>query len=322
MFQYANDAIAKKTIDPNCISVFEEHWWFDAACPGAWDVREVLRDNRVVASLAFHSYKKLGFNYIGMPELTRTLAPRIAAQGGKPVTRLQNTTSLLGELIDALPSFDRLELCLPPESDLALPFNLCGMRSTATFTFRTEPHVSQTLWQAMEQKTRNTINAAGRQFGVQLHHDLDRHEKLSRQSTKTRAGDRSNYAAIRRIFEACHQRSQTIILTATNDEQQDVASTILVWDEEVLYYWLSARLAGVSNGANSLLIWKSLEFAGIMGRAFDLDGYITPQNGLFLAKFGLAPEVRHYVTSATPLWSGLFGVKALLNGGSGEISYR
>ena len=257
-----------------------------------------------------------------MPDLTRTLSPKIHAQGGKSVTLLQNTTSLLGELIDSLPSFDRLELCLPPETELSLPFNLCGLRSTTTFTFRNAHQPGQTVWQAMEQKTRNTVNAAGRQFGIQMHHDLDRHEALSRQSTKTRTGDKSDYTSIRRIFEACNLRHQTIIITATNDAQQDVASTILVWDDHVLYYWLSARMAGVSNGANSLLIWKALEFAAIMGRTFDLDGYITPQNGLFLAKFGLEPAVRQYVTKATPLWSGLFAIKSLLNNQSGEISYR
>ncbi len=322
MLQYAKDTIAKQIIDPAKNSIFEEHWWFDAACPGSWDVREISRDNRVVASIAFHTYKKLGFNYIGMPDLTRTLSPKIHAQGGKSVTLLQNTTSLLGELIDSLPSFDRLELCLPPETELSLPFNLCGLRSTTTFTFRNAHQPGQTVWQAMEQKTRNTVNAAGRQFGIQMHHDLDRHEALSRQSTKTRTGDKSDYTSIRRIFEACNLRHQTIIITATNDAQQDVASTILVWDDHVLYYWLSARMAGVSNGANSLLIWKALEFAAIMGRTFDLDGYITPQNGLFLAKFGLEPAVRQYVTKATPLWSGLFAIKSLLNNQSGEISYR
>ena len=304
------------------VPLFHEHWWFDAACPGAWDVREIHRDGRIIASMAFHTFKKLGFTYITMPGLSRTLAPCINEQWTKPVTSRQNLTSVLGELIQALPKHDRFELCLPPNSELALPFALCGFRTTATFTFRFRGSSSQTAWTAMEQKTRATVNSASRQFSAQIHDDFSRHERLAELNAKARGGVRSDFTAVRRVFEACHKRDRCAIITAVNDDALDVASAIVIWDNENLHYWMSARLPGICSGANSLLIWKALELATDMERTFDLDGFITPQNGLFLAKFGLEPAIRTYVTKATPIWSGLFGLKSMLNGPEGEVSYR
>jgi len=302
-------------------SLFDEPWWFDAACPGAWDMCEIRRDNRLVASFAFHTFKKLGFRYIDMPGLTRTLEPHLYTNATKRVTVLQNNVSLLSDLLQALPQHDRFEICLPPETELALPFNLLGYRTTSTFSYRSAGKSVQVLWENMEQKTRNVVNAALRQFRVDFHHDFDRYLRLCHKSIKAQRGDKSDYATIQRIFEACAERYQTLIITAVSNDKQDVASAILVWDSTVVYFWQSTRDSTSGNSANSLLIWKSLEFATIMGRQFDLDGFISPQNGLFLAKFGLEPVVRPYVSNVNPLWNGLYGLKSLFSRG-GDVAYR
>jgi hypothetical protein len=150
--------------EPLCDSIFEQHWWFDAAVPGNWDVCEVHRDNVVVGSLAYTSFRKLGFRHIQMPSMTRTLQPRIIAPGTKAVSRLQNQVSILTELVGRLPDFDRFEICLPPESELALPFTLAGFSNTATFTYRCVAEKGSDPWLAMEQKTRNTVATAKKRF--------------------------------------------------------------------------------------------------------------------------------------------------------------
>lgn len=305
-------------------SIFDEHWWFDAACPGAWDIREIRRDNQVLASLSFHTFKKYGMRYIQMPHLTRTLQPVLNPPGQKPVSRLQHQVSLLGELYKALPRHDRFELCLPPESDLAFPFVQSGFQAKQTYTFRAAPHPTNDPLASMEQKTRNVIKTAAKRFYVEEHSDLDRFERLSRLERASRGErDRFDYPAIARILEAATNRNRAMILSAMNERGQETASAILVWDDRIVYYWLSVRNAQLSgNGANSLLLWHAAEFARRRGKIFDLDGFLTPQNGLFLAKFGFKPVVRTFVTRSTPIWDGLFGVKSALMAGRAELRYR
>lgn len=305
-------------------SIFEEHWWFDAACPGAWDICEVHRDNRLVGSMAFTRFRKFGFRHIQMPKLTRTLQPYIDAPGTKAVSRLQNQVSILTELLESLPEFDRFELCLPPETELALPFTLAGFTNTATFTYRCTSEAGNEAWANMEQKTRNTVASARKRFHVEFHSNLDRYFRLSRRSyMASDEVDRTDYEALTRLFDACFQRRQAIILTASDAAQQDVASAILVWDATTLYLWQTVRERENSgNGGISLLIWEASKFASEIGCVFDLDGFITRQSGLFLARFGFQPAVRTYVRNVNPLWNGFYGLKQMFQPVTKEISYR
>jgi len=304
-------------------AIFTEDWWFDAVCPGAWNRQEVRRDGALFASFAFHFYKKMGFRYVAMPSLTRTLEPIVMPGARKPVSRLQSSTALLKELIEGMPRHDRLEICLPPDSELALPFCLLGYRNTATFTFRHEGEPLGALWKGMDQKTRNMIATSRTRLSVERHQNLDRYVRLSRGSSKSCGADRTDYDGIRRAFEACLLRDQATILTAVDDRGRDVASVILIWDQHELYYWMSARDKALSgNAANSLLVWQALEFANAIGCRFDLDGFITPQSGVFLSKFGLRTAIRTYVANVNPVWSALSGMRGIFRPAPGEVSYR
>ena len=306
------------------VSIFDEQWWFNAACPGAWDRREVRRDNQLLASLSFHTFKKFGMRYIQMPHLTRTLQPEVCPPGQKPVSRLKHQVSLLGELYKSLPRHDRFELCLPPETDLAFAFVQSGFQAKQTYTFRAAPHSSADPLAAMEQKTRNVIKTAAKRFYVEEHWDIERFMRLSRiERASSGQKDRFDYPAITRIFEASRLRNRAMIISAVTDQSIEVATAILVWDERVVYYWLSVRNAQLSgNGANSLLLWHAADFAQQRGAIFDLDGFLTPQNGMFLAKFGFKPVVRTFVTRSTPFWDGLFGLKSAFASGGSELRYR
>lgn len=315
--------VMTETLGRSARPVFDEDWWFDAVCPGAWTRHEVRRDGRLFASFAFHCFRKMGFRYVAMPGLTRTLEPTINPEARKPVSRLQSATALLKELLEGMPRHDRMEICLPPESALALPFSLLGYRSTATYTFRAAGESRDALWKGMDQKTRNIIATSRKRLSVARHYDLDRYIRLSRGSRKSGGYDTTDYAAIHRAFDACLLRDQTTILSAVDEAGRDVASAILIWDRQELYYWMSARDPGLSgNAANSLLVWEAVDFASALGCRFDADGFITPRNGIFLSKFGLQPAIRSYVTNVNPVWSMLSGIRAALRPERGQVSYR
>lgn len=307
--------------------LFSQAWWFDAACPGEWDTTELIRDNVTLASLSYHKHKKFGFTYLTMPPMARTLEPVIEARMEKAVSRFQHKSKVLRELIDILPRYDRLELCLPPESDLTLPFVLAGFGNTATFTYRMHPGHGESAWQQMDKKTRYYIKLAMNTYEVEHHADLDRYERLSRRMRMER--DTMRYALLRRIFDACLKRGQATILTVCGDVPgQDLASAILVWDANCLYYWVCSRSIETASrgpaihGVNALLIWKAYEMAMEKGLIFDMDGFIARTDGYFKGEFGFHPFQRNYVTWGSPLWSAIFGVKSAFSRDIGFVDYR
>ena len=307
--------------------LFSQAWWFDAACPGEWDTAELKRDNVTLASLSYHKHKKIGFTYLTMPPMGRTLEPIIESRMEKPVTRFQHKSKVLRELIDILPQHDRLELCLSPESDLTLPFVLAGFSNTATFTYRMYPGHNESAWQQMDKKTRYYIKLAMNTYKVEHHSDLDRYERLSRNMRMAR--DTMRYPVLQRIFEACQKRGQATILTICGEiPDRDLASAIVVWDANCLYYWVCSRSVQTAgngpaiHGVNALLIWTAYEMAMEKGLIFDMDGFIARTDGYFKGEFGFAPVQRNYITSGSALWKALYGLKSAFSPDIGFVDYR
>jgi hypothetical protein len=155
----------------------------------------------------------------------------------------------------------------------------------------------------IDPKTRQNIRRASRAFTVSQSTDLDSYFSVFRQFMKEKSQtNQVNESSIARIWQATQDRAVSTILNVICDDGSVAASAILIWDDVHLYYWLSSRVPSKSkNNANSLLIWEALELAQAKGLIFDMDGFNSPESGLFLAKYRLNPIRRikiHRETSA------------------------
>ncbi len=87
--------------------------------------------------------------------------------------------------------------------------------------------------------------------------------------------------------------------------------------------WLLARDRVQSHvGATSLLTFEAMKSAHHIGRILDLDGYVTPAVGVFLAKFGLKPVVRPYVNHSSRAWQSLRCVTGLFKPARTDRHFR
>lgn len=310
-----NDAVQTEPL-------FQTDWWFDAATGGRWDLATVQRDGEVVASLPFQILRRGGLRFIALPRYTRTVSPRLLVPPGKPVTRLGRSITLLGELMSSLPPHDRLELTLTPGSQLEFPYVALGYLVSHNFTFVTQPNRSEEeAWAGMEQKTRNVVASAAKRLSVEQHSDLDRFIALAR-AERGRAQSEHDFPAIKRIFEACSARAQSVILSV-RDEQGDAGACVLVWDNERVYHWLSARApARAGTGGGSLLVWEGIKFALQRGLTYDADGFATTQSALFLMRFGLEPLARPVVSRGSRAWRFAFLVRTALSPNRDDLFYR
>jgi Acetyltransferase (GNAT) domain len=293
-------------------TIFDEDWWLDAAAPGAWDRVGVIWDSEAVGEMAFHVTRRSGLTYLKMPHLTRTMSPRLFPPAAKPAIQAISHQAIVAELLQKLPRHDRFERALNPGCPSVQGFVHANMAVTHMFTFRSaRGDGPETMLGLAHQKTRRIIARAQRECEVERGMDLDRFIRLHRQaySGKTFV----DYAILRRLFDAAAARRRTEIIFVRLGPKTDAAAIILMWDSETTYYWLIARDTAQNYvGANSLLIFEAMCTAHRLGLVLDLDGYVRPEVGAFLMKFGLEPVVRPYVNGSSRLWLGLRAISTLL----------
>jgi len=290
---------------PAAVPIFDEDWWLDASAPGAWDRARVEWDGVVVGDMAFHVRRRWGLTYIAMPHLTRSMSPRLYPPPAKAATRDMLNHTIVSELVQKLPRYDRFERTLEPGCASVQGFVHANLAVTHMYTFRSKPGDGpDTMLPQMHQEARRAINKAQRECTIERSTDLDRFIRLHRGSYGT--GTHVDYETLERIFAAALSRGQVEILFARSDGPTDCAAMILLWDSTTLYTWLLAR-DRVQNhvGASSLLTFEAMKTAHRLGRVIDLDGYVTPAVGSFLAKFGLQPVVRPYVNGSSRVWQAL-----------------
>lgn len=275
-------------------SLFTEHWWCDASTPGTWSSIEVALSSTRKLEFIFALKRSYGFTELTMPYLSRAMDITDSSSTGEtqPLD-FSDRLDVVREITARLPKHDSLFYTLTPESEFELPFNLSGYTTESQHTFRCTSTAPDHLM-AIDAKTRQNIRRAAKAFSVRESADIGSYFGVFREYMSEKK--QTNYvsdAPIERIWRATQQRRASTILNVHDDADTVVATAVLVWDDTHLYYWLSSRIPSKSkNNANSLLVWKAMELAQSKGLIFDMDGFNSPESGLFLAKFHLTPVRR------------------------------
>jgi hypothetical protein len=167
------------------------------------------------------------------------------------------------------------------------------------------------MLQAAHQEARRAITKAQRECVTERSVNLDRFIALHRQTYG--GASLVDYPTLQRLFESAAKREQAEIVFARLNGERDTAAMIVLWDGQAAYTWLIARCSAQNYvGASSLLTFEAMRTAERLGRVLDLDGYIRPEVGAFLMKFGLAPVVRPYVNGSRRRWQAYRAVTTLL----------
>jgi len=268
-------------------TLFHSDWWLDAASGGTYDRVEYKRDGILLGTLPFVVSRELGFRRIGVPNYTRTLGPQLFLPPSKPFKRLQNIRHVVAGLVKALPRYDSLRMMLDPDDLTPFGFQMAGFGVEQGFTFRISPEeVIADVWRDSDQKTRNLIRTAERRLEVVQEASLATYIHLSIIERADDGENRHDFETMERIFQACLDRGQGVVLVARDDDCP-VAAAVLVWGDRTLYFWQSARDREAGHGgANALLVWRALELAHSKGLIMDFDSYGSEGSARLLASFG------------------------------------
>ena len=275
-------------------TIFEQEWWYEASTGGNWERVEFSEDGKFTARMIVSNRRVDGLNIIGMPYLARIMKPGITFHSTEPKLAHSHIIRALSGLREEMPKGDCFNYTLPPDSGLDSSFLLAGYSLSPNYTFQREASCKLDPLSVMTEKFRANIRKGQKRIGVEPNEDIERYMRLYVSFCKSRSlKEVIDYEAVRRVWEACRARKQAVILTAVNGAGEDIASSMLLWDDHHLYNWLNCRsLIFYDYAAISVLFLNAIELAIKMGLTFDSDGFSSLEQGIYTSRLGLLPKLR------------------------------
>ena len=280
----------------NGMTIFHEDWMMEAASAGRWDKVEIQQNGIVVASLPYVIYRRFGTRTVGMPYYTHILGPVLLLPPTKSSRLLENSTSLIQQLIAGLPAHDRFEQVLAPNDECSVAFSLLGFTVEANYTFRmpsdqTPDHAMANMKGARRRDIVTTFD----RLTVRQHCDLNEFIAVAEMQVKDQVS-RYRFNLIEPMVNVAAKHEQVAMISAYDETGQNMATTILLYDSKVVYFWVTARNPAPGNRAYARLIWEAYLFAHARSLILDLDGYASLNGARYLADFGGEPVSRNRIT--------------------------
>ena len=281
---------------PYANSLFEQPWWLDIVAPGQWHEASVKDENgRILARMPYVLHGK----HIVMPPLTQTLGVWMAPES---TTDYGVQKKVLTELLMQLKGVKSVEQALSPVNQYVLPFRWQGFRMEPHFTYRLENLCDcDALYQRFNKTAKKNIKYAGNK--VQVNDKTDA-ERLWNLLDKTFAAQNRKNPMSRelgfRLIGACEANGSGKYLDAIDTQGNVHSCAYFVFDRKTCYYLLGASDPEFrSSGAQSLLLWKGIQFASQHSETFDFEGSMIEGIENFFRQFGGVCTPYYTVTRKT-----------------------
>lgn len=287
------------------IPIFSQYWWLDTVCgPENWDVAVIEKGGQVVATMPYYIDRTFGLVRLVMPRLTQTLGPWISSSGGSYSRALAREKDLMTELVEQLPVFHEFSQNWHHSRTNWLPFYWRGFSQSTRYTYILNDLTdTDTLWKGLQQNIRGDIRKAQDRFELELYEDSSLDEFIDlNEKVFSRQGVRLPYSrdVINQIDAACAARICRKIIVAKDKQGQAHAGVYIVWDANSAYYLLGGGDPKLRNsGATSLCMWRAIQHAATVTKAFDFEGSMIEPVERFFRAFG-AKQTPYFRVSRTP----------------------
>ena len=286
------------------IPIFSRDWWLDAVCgENNWDVVLIEKGNQIRATLPYYKNIKYGLCMIRMPQLTQTMGPWIALSTAKYAKQLSDQKSLMGQLIEQLPTFDFFSQNFHYSITNWLPYYWAEFSQTSRYTYVLENLTDEKmLWDGLLPNIRTDIKKATNRYHLNISFDFDVNTFLDiNELTFKRQNKALPYSRklVHSIFDACSKQNACKMFFAVDQDGRIHAANFIVWDENSAYYLMGGGDPELRNsGATSLLMWESIRFASTVTKKFDFEGSMIEPVERFFRAFG-ARQIPYFQVSKT-----------------------
>lgn len=289
--QFLNNSLSPqllKFLEDTCI--FFQPWWLEAVSPGHWGYSVAQRGDDIVGVLPYTYKTRLGkYRLQDLPLIFSYQGPWIKNGTAKYSRNMSEEKQIMTELINQLPEFAVFNQWFHPSVTNWLPFYWNNFKQTTRYTYVIEPSRSiDEIWNGTRANIRTDIRKAQNVLNVIEENDVTRFIDLE-QKTFQHQGLQMPFSQemIIRIDHECSKREARKILLAEDDKGRAHAGVYLVRDNSSVYSILRGSDPQLRNsGANSLLVWKAIEYANSMNKNFDFSGSWNEPIERFILAFG------------------------------------
>jgi len=286
-----NNNLSTKTLEflkDTCI--FFQPWWLQAIAPNNWGIIEVKRGDEIAGVWPYTKKEKIGKITIQeLPLIFSYSGPWLKKSEAKYAKTLAFEKDLTLELIDKLPKFSSFQQWLHPQISNWLPLYWKGFKQTTRYTYVIDKGLSlEHVWNGMLTNIRGDIRKAEKSVKINDTDDIIHlYELLIKTYEKQKIKLPISKDLLLRINIACKKNNAMKNIIAVDKENNIIAAAYLVFDRDTVYCILRASDPELrNNGANSLVVWKAIEYAISEGKNFDFAGSWNESIERFIRAFG------------------------------------
>ncbi len=309
-----NKAQYKQFCEQHHLPIFYQPWWLDIVS-SSWDTVIYKKSTTVFGVFPFELKRKFGLTYLLPPTLTPQLGPWVIYPEGQKInTKLGFEKEVVQGLIRDLPKHHLSIIKLHPSFTNTQPLQWEKYSSSVKYTFllRAIKNNESSIYEQLSSNTRKNIKKASRNIEVSSSDHVETLIELSNQ-TFSRQGLKNPYSSkvIKELFHKIKEKNQGDIMLATDENGNNHAALLLVWDKHSAYYLIGGSDSTYRNSeAMSLLMWKAIEKASLMVDNFDFEGTMLESVERFIRGFGGEQTPYYQLVKSNPNWlKSLFGIK-------------
>lgn len=295
--------------------LFHDDEWLEAVAPGRWHRVSVEKKGRLVASLPYVEKVRQGISIVTTAPLTPYLGPWLAPTTARNAKRVGAEKNQILALVDQLPDRPIIRIPCNPLLRNVQPFYWRGYQLHVRYTYRLNDITNgDQLWQEMDNSLRGHIRKAEQQLTIRDDLGVEELYELAALTFK-RQGLQVPYdlKMLKRLDEVMVGRNQRRILSAVDSVGRLHAANYLVWDDWMAYDLIRGADPSLrSSGAQSLLCWEAILFAGTVTKGYDFEGSMHENVERFFRSFGGSHVPYYFVEKLHPAFQLIQASKGLL----------
>ena len=237
-----------------------------------------------------YQVKKYGMNYYRNPPFSPHIGlffQNKSQNKAKYQSTIKNTLTLISKFLRGLP-YQVLSVALPPYCLDVQPFIWDKFKVVPFYTYRIDlAHSMEEIRNEMLPERRNDINKAIKDnVFTKLTNNYEIVGKLVKNTFERQSKSVDEYHLEKILYQFANPNNSFGFVSYINDKP--VSTCFCIYDKQTVYYLLGGYdSSNKHKGAGALAIWKSIEYAKELKRAyFDFEGSMVQQIERYFRGFG------------------------------------
>jgi len=258
------------------LPLFMQPWYLDVVCNGGiWNAALVQKGGRTIAALPYFLKRKLGWNYVTMPQLCKQMGPYLLPEYRTLKWEMRLYEDLIAQLPAGLAAFEQN---FNYSVTNWLPFYWKGFKQTTLYSYVLSLKESEEMiFKKIEKNYRQKIREAVAQ--LRIRNDLplaELHRLIGSSFERQGLNQPLHFPFLERFYSALSEHGHCKLFFAIDPDNDQVHSAaLLAWDNTCAYYLMSGDDPVLrSSGAAVLLKWAAIRYAkSVVGvPLFDFEG--------------------------------------------------